>query len=76
MSDGSPDACMPTAAPAADEPSRRRKRVRLLAPYPGVEETSMGRTIGGWGLLRAVAFIVTSAALLWALIFWAAGKLL
>jgi|InoplaM1AM_1038551.scaffolds.fasta_scaffold22100_1 hypothetical protein len=62
----------PTPAPAV---SSRRKRHSLIAHYPGVEETTMTRSPGVWGLRRNVGFIVVSAALLWGLVLGAIALL-
>ena len=47
----------------------------LVARYPGLEQSSMGRAAGAWGPRRSLAFIVVSGALVWALIFWGASAL-
>jgi hypothetical protein len=48
--------------------SRARRRI-LIAPYPGVENSTLPQAGSALGPGKTTGFIVTSAAVLWALIF-------
>jgi hypothetical protein len=49
----------------------RRKRRRLLAPYPGIETSTQPLEGGRWGPAKTFGFIFGAGALLWALIIGA-----
>ncbi len=56
------------AAGAAGVVGSARRR-RLVAPFPGVEDTSAPSGSGGWRIGRRLLFIMGSAAVLWLSIF-------
>ena len=51
-------------------PRRSVRGHRLLAPYPGVEQTSLLEIPGAWRIGRKIGLIVFSAAALWAGAIW------
>lgn len=55
--------------------SSRRKRHSLIAPYPGVEQSTMAPAPAALGRSRTAALIIVSACCLWALIFGVARLL-
>lgn len=55
--------------------SFRRKRHSLIAPYPGVEQSTMAVAPAAFGRRRTAAVIFVSACCLWAVIFGVARLL-